>query len=67
MATAIVFSLCLLVALGVFVRQLWGRFNLLRAAAPVNRFDRIAARLEAVAIYFFFRRPTRTPASSIMR
>jgi len=53
MATAIVFSLCLLVALGVFVRQLWGRFNLLRAAAPVNRFDRIAERLQAVAVYFF--------------
>jgi hypothetical protein len=27
-ATPIVFTLCLVVALGVFVRQLWGRFNL---------------------------------------
>src|SRR3989454_3623240 len=53
MATAIAFTLCLFVALGVFVRQLWERFNLLRAAAPVNRFDRIVERLQAVAVYFF--------------
>jgi len=52
-ATPIVFTLCLVVALGVFVRQLWGRFNLLRAAAAVPRFDRIPDRIRAVLVYAF--------------
>jgi Fe-S oxidoreductase len=53
MVTAIAFSLCLLAALGLFFRQLWGRFNLLRAAAPAALFDRIPERLRAVVIYAF--------------
>src|SRR2546426_6652745 len=53
MASAIVFTLCLIAALGVFFRQLWDRFNLLRAAAPVPRFDRIPDRIRAVLVYAF--------------
>ncbi|HJQ84576.1 MAG TPA: (Fe-S)-binding protein, partial [Candidatus Binatia bacterium] len=53
MLSAIVFTLCIVVALGVFFRQLWNRFNLLRAAAPVPRFDRVADRVRAVIVYFF--------------
>src|SRR2546428_6419621 len=67
MATSIAFSFCLLVALGVFVRQLWGRFNLLRAAAPVNRFDRIVERLQAVAVYFFGQQKFVRPAVAEVR
>src|SRR5262245_26961240 len=52
-AVPIVFTLCLVVALGVFVRQLWGRFNLLRAATAVARFDRIPDRIRAVLVYAF--------------
>src|SRR4029077_5663753 len=53
MLSAIAFTLCLLVALGVFFRQLWDRFNLLRAAAAVPRFDRIPERIRAVLVYAF--------------
>src|SRR5678815_3952126 len=51
--TAIAFTLCVVVALGIFVRQLWGRFNLLRAATAVPRFDRIPDRIRAVLVYAF--------------
>ena len=67
MATAIAFSLCILIALGVFLRQLWERFNLLRAAAPVNRFDRIGERLRAVAVYFFGQQKFVRPAVMSVR
>src|SRR5438093_12289000 len=53
MASAIVFTLCIIAALGVFVRQLWDRFNLLRAATPVPRFDRIPERIRALLVYAF--------------
>jgi Fe-S oxidoreductase len=53
MASAIVFTLCLVAALGVFLRQLWARFNLLRAAAPAPLFDRIPERIRAVLVYAF--------------
>ena len=39
---SIVFSSCIVAALGLFLYQLWGRFNVLRAAAPAERFDHIA-------------------------
>jgi len=67
MLTAVVFTLCVVVALGVFVRQLWQRFNLLRAAAPVNRFDRIVERLQAVAVYFFGQQKFVRPAVAEVR
>ena len=53
MLSSILFTLCIVAALGVFVRQLWGRFNLLRVAAPAPRFDRIPERVWAVVVYFF--------------
>src|SRR5499427_6531397 len=53
MISAIVFTLCLVVALGVFFRQLQDRFNLLRAAAPAALFDRIPDRIRAVLVYAF--------------
>src|SRR5262245_37580834 len=53
MVSAIAFTLCIFIALGVFFRQLWGRFNLLRAAKPAKLFDRIPERIEAVFVYAF--------------
>jgi Fe-S oxidoreductase len=53
MGHATIFSLFLLVGLGAFVYQLWGRFNLLRAAREPLRFDRIPERLRAVLVYAF--------------
>jgi Fe-S oxidoreductase len=51
MPTAIAFTLCLVVAAAIFLRQIWGRFNLLRAAAPAPLFDRLPERVRAVAVY----------------
>jgi hypothetical protein len=48
MGTAIAFTLVLAAALGLFVYQLWGRFNLLRAAPGAWTFDRIPERVWAV-------------------
>src|SRR5216117_1114154 len=48
MLTAILFTVCLLVAVGLFIYQVWGRFNLLRAATGRFTLDRIAERLWAV-------------------
>jgi Fe-S oxidoreductase len=53
MTSAIVFTLCLVAALSVFVRQLWDRFNLLRAATAAPLFDRIPERIWAVLVYAF--------------
>ena len=56
MITAILFTLCILAALGVFFYQLWRRFQLLRSAAAVSRFDRIPERVRAVLVYAFGQR-----------
>src|SRR5262249_9686677 len=53
MVSAIVFTLCIIAGLGAFVRQVWGRFNLLRAARPAALFDRIRERIQAVLVYAF--------------
>jgi Fe-S oxidoreductase len=53
MVSSILFTLCLVPALGFFVYQLWGRFNLLRAARSANLFDRIPERVQAVLVYAF--------------
>src|SRR2546425_1720690 len=45
---AILFSVCLLLGVGLFIYQVWGRFNLLRAATGTFKVDRIPARLWAV-------------------
>src|SRR6266568_3149785 len=49
----LLFTLIVLVALGFFFRTLYGRFQLLRAARPVHRFDRIGERIKAVLVYAF--------------
>src|SRR5881296_678502 len=48
MLTAILFTVCLLVGVGLFIYQVWGRFNLLRAATGAFTLDRIPERLWAV-------------------
>ena len=53
MMTGVLFTLCILAALGVFFYQLWRRFELLRSAAPVSRFDHIPERIRAVLVYAF--------------
>jgi len=56
MITEIIFSLCILAALGLFFYQLWRRFQLLRSAVPVSHFDRIPERLRAVLVWAFGQR-----------
>src|SRR5271163_1608927 len=56
MITEIIFSLCIFVSLSVFFYQLWRRFQLLRSAVPVSRFDRIPERIRAVLVYAFGQR-----------
>jgi Fe-S oxidoreductase len=53
MRTAILFSLCLAAGLGLFIYQVWARFNLLRAAPGTVRLDRLAERLRAVLVIAF--------------
>lgn len=53
MMTGILFTLCILAAVGVFFYQLWRRFQLLRSAVAVSRFDRIPERVRAVLLYAF--------------
>jgi Fe-S oxidoreductase len=53
MVSSLVFSLCIVAAMAVFFRQVWGRFNLLRAAVPDARFDRVPDRIRAVLVYAF--------------
>src|ERR1051326_4788101 len=67
MVTAVVFSVCLIAALGVFFYQIWQRFNLLRAAAPVALFDRIPERIRALLVYFFGQKKFVRPEASIVR
>ena len=53
MLNAIAFSVVLLAALGVFLYQVWGRFNLLRAATGPFTLDRIPERIRATLVYAF--------------
>src|SRR5437870_8902679 len=48
MRSAILFTVCLLLGVGLFIYQVWGRFNLLRAATGTFKVDRIPERLRAV-------------------
>jgi Fe-S oxidoreductase len=67
MLTPIVFTLCVAAALGFFVYQLWGRFNVLRGVAAVDRFDRIPDRVQALLVYFFGQKKFVRPEASIVR
>jgi Fe-S oxidoreductase len=53
MVSSLVFTLCIVAALAVFLRQLWLRFNLMRAATGEPRFDRLPDRIRAVLVYAF--------------
>jgi Fe-S oxidoreductase len=50
---AAAFAAVLAVGLGIFIRQIRGRFNLLRAATGAFKVDRIRERIEAVLVYAF--------------
>src|SRR5579859_4711404 len=56
MKTEIIFSLCIFVSLSALFYQLWRRFQLLRSAGAVSRFDRIPERVRAVLVYAFGQR-----------
>ncbi len=49
----VVFILVVLVALGFFANTLYGRFRLLQAATPINRFDRVGDRIKELLVYGF--------------
>lgn len=49
----LLFILVVLVALGFFFRTVYGRFRLLLAARPVNRFDHVGERIKGVLTYAF--------------
>src|SRR4029450_1749979 len=53
MLNAVAFSVVLLAALGVFLHQVWGRFNLLRAVTGPFTLDRIPERVRATLVYAF--------------
>lgn len=53
MLSAVIFTLVVLAALGFFARTLYGRFRLLAAARPVDRFDNIPDRIVATVVYAF--------------
>src|SRR5260370_41722213 len=56
MMTAILFTLCILAAVGFFFYQLWPRSQLFWSPASVSRFDRIPERVRAVLVYAFGQR-----------
>ncbi len=67
MPSSISFTLCLVVALGLFLRQVWGRFNLLRAAQPAALFDRLPERVQAVVVYAFGQKKFVRPEVAIVK
>ncbi len=66
MLTPILFTLCILAGLGLFFYQLWGRFNLLRAARGDFRVDRIAERIKAMLVYSFGQKKFVRPEAAIV-
>src|SRR5262249_28083820 len=48
---AVVFAIVLAIGVGIFFRQIQGRFNLLRAATGKFTLDRIPDRIQAVLVY----------------
>ena len=51
--SVVLFTLAVLVGGGLFVYTIYGRIQLLLAARPVERFDRIGERIKAVLVYAF--------------
>jgi Fe-S oxidoreductase len=57
MIAGILFTLCIVAAVGVFFYQLWRRFQVLWCAVPdVSRFDHIPERVRAVLVWAFGQR-----------
>ncbi|MEO8602186.1 MAG: (Fe-S)-binding protein [bacterium] len=67
MLKAIVFTVCLTVALGWFAYQLWGRIGLLRAAAGPLPLDHLGERLKAVLVIAFGQKKFIRPAAARQR
>lgn len=53
MLSAVLFTLVVFLAGGIFARTIYGRFRLLAAARPVDRFDQIPERIVAMLVYAF--------------
>ncbi|MGH8005680.1 MAG: (Fe-S)-binding protein [Candidatus Binatia bacterium] len=51
--SAVLFTLVVFAALGLFFYTVYSRFRLMLAARPVHLFDRIGARIKAVLVYAF--------------
>src|SRR5262249_4829834 len=67
MLNAMAFTVVLLAALGLFVYQVWGRFNLLRAATGTFTLDRIPDRIRAMLVYAFGQEKFIRPEVAIVR
>lgn len=69
MISPLIFSVFLIVGLGIFARTIYRRTAVLLKAAPVARFDNIPERLKNVAVYAFgqkkFVQPEPRPGSRI--
>lgn len=69
MVTALIFSVLLIIALGVFGRTMYRRIGALLKTTPVDRFNDIPQRVKAVLVYFFgqkkFVRPEPRPGTRI--
>src|SRR5215813_13895095 len=67
MLNAIAFTVVLAVALGIFLYQVWGRFNLLRAATGSFTLDRVPERIRATLVYAFGQEKFIRPQVGIVR
>ena len=65
----LIFSVLIIIGLGYFGRTIYRRAGVLLKVAPVDRFDDIPSRLQAVLVYFFgqkkFVRPEPRPGTRI--
>ncbi len=63
--STLIFSLCILAAVGVLGRTLYRRFTVLTKVADVPRFDQLAERLKAVAVYVLGQKKFVTPEQPV--
>ena len=67
MLNAMAFTVVLLAGLGLFLYQVWRRFNLLRAASGEFTLDRIPERIRALLVYAFGQEKFIRPEVAIVR
>src|SRR5262249_35259927 len=67
MLNAMAFTVVLLAGVGLFLYQVWKRFNLLRAASGEFTLDRIPERVRAVLVYAFGQEKFIRPEVGIVR